>query len=211
MSLTRRRFLTAGSLVLAGLTASACTPAPRSEPLQTSIALPRTPRLVLRVEALEIREDWQSPRSGANVEYLMPVSPVTALKRWSAERLGVTGERGAIARLIVLDGAVTEKPLSTQSGFSGLFRTEPSERYDGTLDALLEIVDTETHVVAAQASARVTAFRSLSEKASLDDRDGVWMDLVSAMITDFDKAFESAAHTWLERYLVSPGGAGSRR
>lgn len=201
-SMSRRGFLVGWSALAVGLL-GACTPSPpknRPSPVLTFVG--RRP-VTLRAERLEIREDWRSPMTPQNVEHLMPLSPMQAVRRWSDERLRVSGDRGAFARLAILDASVTEKRLPVQSGFSGAFKSEQSERFDATLEVVLEIIDTSTGVTAAQASARVTRFTTLAEDASINDRDATWISLVENLMLEFDGHMSDAINAYLSAYIAA--------
>lgn len=201
LPVSRRTFLIGGAALAVGLV-GACTPSPpKNRPGPQLTFVGRRP-ITLRAERLEIREDWQSPMTPQNVEHLMPLSPLQAVRNWSGERLRVSGDRGALARLAILDASVTQKNLPVQTGLSGAFKSEQSERFDATLEVVLEIIDTSTGVTAAQASTKVTRFTTLAQDASINDRDATWISLVENLMLEFDGHMTNAANSYLSAHIL---------
>lgn len=198
--LPRRRVL---ALIGAGclLGPGACA-TPDPVPHFPDLRFSHLPPLIFRAGRLDVNEAWTSPLRPPNVDHTMPISPARAARRWAFDRLQTTGDSGLTLQVTIHDAAVTEKPLSIRRGLEGAFYTEQAERYDAVLEATLDARDPTTGVTLAQASARVWRHTTVSEKASINDREAAWFALVEGLMADFDQRMEASIRTYLADYLV---------
>ncbi|HLO77056.1 MAG TPA: hypothetical protein VK196_11440 [Magnetospirillum sp.] len=153
----------------------------------------------LDVGQLEIVPEYVSPAKRPNVEHLMPVSPENAVVRWAQDRLHPVGRSG-YARVVIRDARVIEVPLKTDKGFTGMFKEEQSERYDGSLDVAIQILD-ERHMVVADVVARATRTKTIREGASMNERDRVLYEIAESMVTDIDTQMDGLINTYLTRWV----------
>ncbi len=154
---------------------------------------------MLDVGQLEIVPEYVSPAKRPNIEHLMPVSPENATVRWAQDRLRPVGRTG-YARVVIKDARVVEVPLKTDKGFTGMFKEQQAERFDGSLDVAIQILD-ERHMPIADVVARATRTKTLSEGASLNERDRVLYEITESMIRDIDTQMEGLIRTYLGRWV----------
>ena len=156
----------------------------------------------LRVDVaqIEVVADYRSPLAPPNIEHMFPTSPEKALRQWAKDRLRPAGPAGR-ARLVIVNAAVTETPLSIDRGFAGSFKKEQSERYDAALEASLEVVDGRG-ARRGFAAARVTRSTTVREDISLADREREWVALVEGLMKDFDAEIERNIRQYLDGFLM---------
>lgn len=153
----------------------------------------------LDVGQLEIVPEYVSPGKRPNIEHMMPVSPENATVRWAQDRLRPVGRSG-FARVVIKDAHVVEVPLKTDKGFTGMFKQEQAERYDGNLDVAIQILD-ERHLPVADVVARASRTRTVPEGVSLNERDRVLYEISEALINDINSQMEQLIPTYLNRWV----------
>ena len=155
----------------------------------------------LNVGQLEIVPEYVPSGRKPNVEHLMALSPEGATVRWAQDRLRPMGRSG-FARVLIKDAKVVEVPLKTDSGFTGMFKEQQAERYDGSLDVAIQILD-ERHFPIADVIARATRSQTISEGATLNERDRVLYELSEGLIRDIDNQMESLIRSYLSRWVMN--------
>lgn len=183
----------AGALVLAACDAP---PVIQKQP-EISFADKRPFRL--DVGQLEIVPEYVSSGRRPNVEQTMPISPEAATVRWAQDRLRPIGRTG-YARVVIKDAKVVEVPLKVEKGLGGMFKEQQAQRYDAALDVAIQVLD-ERHFPVADVVARATRSHTVSEDATLNERDKVLYDMTDALIHDIDSQMDSLIPTYLGRWL----------
>jgi hypothetical protein len=193
---TRRQFLIAGICVGSGLSLVSCAPPPES-PTFPDLRFTGEPPLLLQAAQIEIRTLYQP----TDADSAFPVAPVRAVQNWARDRLRANGQGGP-ARFTIANASATEKDLRVQGGISGTLTDQVSQQYDVTIDAAIEILDTQG---VALRTARVTATRSRSvlQSATANDRARVRYELVRDVMADFDNQAQSRISAGFGQYLLS--------
>ena len=186
------------ALVIALFAVASCsTPPPR--PTYPDIRFTSAPPLQLDVASIDVQQAYEMPFKEPNVEHLFPVPPARALENWAHDRLKAAGRAGR-AVFMVRVASVTETDLPVQQGISGMFTTEPSERYDLTITAALTINQNGLDVHTANVT--TTRSQSLLQGITPNDRDKAWYDMTKAAMADFDKQMEAEIRNSFGDYLV---------
>ncbi|MGE4280355.1 MAG: hypothetical protein AB7G62_12245 [Magnetospirillum sp.] len=193
--LSRLMLALAGALALA-----ACEAQPVVQKLPELSFADKRP-FQLNVGQLEIVPEYQPTGRKPNVEHLMPLSPENATVRWAQDRLRPMGKSG-FARVLIKDAKVVEVTLQTDTGFTGMFKDQQSERYEGSLDVAIQILD-ERHFPIADVVARANRTHTVAEGATLNERDKVLYDLSEGLIRDIDTQMESLVRTYLSRWVMN--------
>jgi len=193
----RPRFLVAILLVFA--TVAGCE-TQVARPQFPEITFAHRPAIVLSVGSIEVVTAYRAPLAAPNVDHLMAQRPAAVLERWARDRLK-TGGRGGRAQFTVVDGAVTETRLKTQKGLTGTFRIEQAERYDGNVEARLEVFDGSGQRTGF-ATARANRSKTLGEDATVNDRERLWYDLVRQLAADFDAEMEKNLRQHLSGWVL---------
>jgi hypothetical protein len=155
--------------------------------------------LSLNVAKLEIVSAYKPSMSAPNVDHLFHMSPAGALDRWTEDRLRAVGKNG-LALFTILEASVTETPLDMKKGIIGTFTKDQSERYDAILEAKLEIFDDDGLSIGF-ARAKATRSVTVSEDASVNQREQVWFHLTEELVRDIDKELETNISIYLSRWL----------
>ena len=162
------------------------------------ITFVNSPSIAIDVQRVEIVQEYKAPRAKPHVEHLFPVAPVEAVTRWVGDRLVPVG-RSRLGRIVVREASVIEVPLEKTGGIKGWFTTDQAERYDATLDVVLEIRSDAGRD--AYASARVKRSQTIEEGASPAKRREVWYQMTERMMADLDKELERSMRQYLAAYL----------
>ncbi len=144
------------------------------------------PPLKLNVAKIEVVVQYQPPLKEPNVEHLFPTPPLKALRRWASDRLRAVGRSGT-AKLFITNARAIETSLQKKTGVVATFTKQQSDRYDLTVDTVLEVSDGRR---GGRVSARVTRFSTLREDITINERDRAWFDQTEALIKDFNAEFE---------------------
>jgi len=164
------------------------TPPPR--PTFADLRYTDQPPLRLDVAAIEVRDEYQAPFKAPNVDHLFPVPPDKAAVNWAHDRLKTVGKtRRAVFVLQNASVTETELPKKTQ-GLTGALTTEPAQRYDLKLQAMVEIVD-DQGLPLRTVSVTATRAQSVLEGITPNQRDQTWYDMTKAAMADFDQQMES--------------------
>lgn len=187
-------------LTLVGLAATvlaACQAPPPAPPL-AEIGFANLPPIQLAVGAVEVIDEYTPPLRAPHVEHEMPISPAAAANRWADQRLRAVGGPGR-ARVIISDASVVETKLPVESGVRGTFTTNQSARYDAKVHVRVEIRN-ERGFTDAFAEAGAARSRTISETASVYDRDKLFTDLVAGLMSDLNAQLEANIASFLRNY-----------
>jgi hypothetical protein len=153
------------------------------------------PAIRLNVAKIEIINEYRMPFKAPNVEHLVPVAPSAAAERWAADVLKAVGSRGT-AVFVITRAAVTVEKLKKKSGFQGLVSIEQSERYEGALEARIEILDGNRRLATARAG--TTRTQTVREDTNPNQRAKLWYTLVERLIIEFDGEMRKQADNYLK-------------
>ena len=179
---------------------AACSSKPAVQHLP-ELSFTNRPPIALNVAQLEIVSQYQPPGRAPNYEHLMPISPEAAIIRWAKDRLRPVGTTGT-ARVVIKDAPVLRVDLKTDTSVKGMFKDEQSERYDGTLEVTVEILDNRHLPIGAEVTARATRSRTLNEDATVNERDKVLFDVTESMARDIDTQLDGLIRSYLNKWVV---------
>ncbi|HSV29845.1 MAG TPA: hypothetical protein VLL76_09800 [Candidatus Omnitrophota bacterium] len=187
--------------VAAVLALGACQTKPPVQKLPEISFADKRP-ISLNVAELRIEPAYQPPLKEPNVEHLMPVSPEAATVRWAQDRLRPMGAVGSgAARVVINDAKVVRVSLKTDKGFTGLFKEEQAERYEGSLDIAVQILD-QRNLPIADVVARATRVKTVPEGVSPNERDRVLHELTETLMRDVDAQMDGLIQSYLGRWVM---------
>lgn len=160
------------------------------------------PPLVFGTQGPEVVSNFRAPLADPHVEHLMPVTPEKAIRTWAADRLQTTGVGSDTLRVMIDDASVIETPLDTEGGVRGFFTDQQDIRYEARAVVAVQIVDARGQV-RAEANTTVQRVRTLSEKASLAEREQMWFELVERLMQDVDSQLSSGIRRYFQDHLVA--------
>ncbi len=157
------------------------------------------PPITLDVAEIEIIDASQPSGASPNVEHLFPLPPARAAERWARDRLRVGGLANR-ARFIIQRAEVVEVGLQQTEGFSGLFTTDQSERYDAELVVLLEI-RSDAGARLGQVTTELHKSRTVPEDASLNQREAIWFAITDDLSKLLNAELERSIPLYLGRWV----------
>lgn len=147
----------------------------------------------LDVADINIEQAYDPPMEPPFIEHTMPVSPAEAARSWAMDRLRAVGDTGT-ATFTIVDAPVREIELDTEGGLTGLFTTEPAQRYEATLHVRMTIERPDGRGHLTVKGERATA---VLESASVNERERTWYRLVERLMQDINARLEnSLARDW---------------
>ena len=198
MPLMRGRLLVA--LAAVAFTLGACaTPAP-PRPVYPPIAFQDQAPIRLDVSEVTVESRYRAPNSPPNVDHLFPARLLDAAQRWPKDRLVAAGA-GFRAEFVILDASVVAVPLKVSSGLTSLVTKDQSEKYDARVAVVMRIVDDLGRVVAT-ARAEAVRSRSVREDVTLIQRDQVWYEIATDIMSELDRQLDQTIKTALFPYIM---------
>jgi hypothetical protein len=185
-------------LILAVFAVTAC-----ETPLQRrtfpDMTFTHLPPIALDVATIEVVRLFEPNLKSPHVEHEMPVAPLKAVERWVEDRLRAAGT-GGHAKVTIRDASVVEARLKSAGGIKSAFTAEQAERYDAKISVEIEAVG-DRGLRAANAIATSTRSRTISEDATLRERESLWFELTEKLMQDFDRTFEAQIREHLTAFL----------
>jgi hypothetical protein len=192
------RLFVAMLLPAASLALSACELTPPSGTFPELTYSHLTP-LRFDVASVEVEQAYQPLSEAPNVELLFPVRPGEAAANWGRDRLQAVGASGRM-RYIVREAPVIETALETKGGLTGVVTRDQSERYEARLTIEVEILD-DGGRMEGSAMARVARSITVTENATLHEREEVWYELTQKLMNDMNTQLEDTLKRVFFRYL----------
>lgn len=186
------------ALLLAALPLAACTTADPGQMLP-EITFEHMQPLRIEAETLDVENAYHPPAERPHIEAEAPVAPAKALLTWADDRLHPAGGQGRL-RFTVIEGSLVEQELAVEKGLTGAFKNQPAYRYVAVAEAQLELLDAPgtSRLVATAKAERTT---TVSEDATLNERDRALFDLVEQLMRDFNRQMEDSIKRYFTDYL----------
>lgn len=191
------RFL---AVVLLGAAALAACESTVSRPQFPSLTYAHMPTLRFNLADVATASEFAAPLAAPHIEHAMPEAPEKAMRQWAEDRLAAGGSSGRIV-FTIIDASVVEAELPVDSGISGAFKEQQAERYTGTAEARLEVIDTQG-TRRGFASAKVSLSRTVPEGITLNERDQALFTLTEDLMKRFDAEMEKNIREFLGGYLL---------
>ena len=172
---------------------------PRERPFNGPISFSKLPKIKLNVANIDVKRVYKAPLGFPNVEHEMPDQLLDAAERWAKDRLRAVGKYG-VASLTIDRASVVEVKLEKAGGIRGAFIIDQGERYDVVLSVGIEVLEAAS---GGQASARTTvrASRTISENATLAERERLWEHMNNEVMGEFNQDFEARIRRHLSAFL----------
>ncbi|HIJ39363.1 MAG TPA: hypothetical protein HPP80_10765 [Rhodospirillaceae bacterium] len=187
--------LTLGLLI--GLTACAGGNPPNARLPEMTFA--NLPSLAIDVATIEVISNYQPPALPPHIEYDMPTSPETAIKRWVKDRLKPNGRTGVL-RVSIQNAQATEVPLKVDTGVKSVFEKQQVARVEMAIDVTLQILD-ERQFPITEVSAKESRSHTLSEGLKLNERDKLLYDMVEDMMLQFNGDIDPNIRSTFTRWI----------
>lgn len=159
----------------------------------------------LDVSGIEVVDVYESPYKWPNVEHTWPIAPASAVHHWANDRLRAAGA-DRFLRFEILDASVIEEKLPYHEGLTGLFYTEPSEKYTTRLQVVMKVYGSGQALPESSVTIEAERSQTVMENASLEERERLFVQMVEALMQDFNTAAERNISQYLGAYTL-PGDA----
>ena len=167
--------------------------------LNRDIAFTHLEPYLLDVANLEIVNTYKPPFKDPFVEHLVPVSPSAAAWKWATHLLRPVGDEGTV-RVTILDAKVVGEVLEVNQDLKSLFTSEQAARYDARIEITIDILD-DRRISRAYVSGEATASSTVSEDASLAERDEIMVELMETLFGTFHPIIARQIEQFLKPYL----------
>lgn len=184
------------ALVATALLATACSDAP----LDQAFSPIRFTQPPFRVNVAQVQVEDLTPVRQNAVDNQLPVSLNSAIQQWSQDRVMATGSTGTLF-ISIEDASVLETPLPKTDGIKGFFTDDQDAKYDAKIIARLRVMDGASPMPVAEASVNVQRGRTINEKATLQDREKFYYQLVTDLMSDFNREADSGIRQYLGQYI----------
>lgn len=164
------------------------------------IGFDHLPPMALKVADVDVKSEFTSSMKVPNIEHRMPAPPAQALQDWAQTRLQWTGAGTAKAEFVIEDASVVAAPLAKSEGLKGIFTFEPTDEYTANVVARLTISDPATGG-GGQVRAAANRIITVSENATLEQREQRWVELVESLMADFNSEMENQMQMHLGAWL----------
>ena len=184
-------------IMVAAAVLPGCTTSEPSDklPEMTFRHLPPIPLLVS-----DIQIESQATPGADNVAHLFPTPPEQALRAWARDRLVARGSAGT-ARFIIKRADAVRTSLQTDRGVAGLFKKELSDRYEGHIEAELQVVNAGS-TRRAFVQGRADHAATVREDATLAERRRLMYELVERLMADFNTEMERNINTHMREFRM---------
>ena len=188
-----------GFLSLSGFLAiTACgSHAPHSD--HRDVTFTHLTPFLLDVGSLEIVEDYKSPFTDPHVEHLVPLSPISAARRWAVHSLRPVGETGKV-RITITDASIIGEILDVNQDFKSFFTNEQAARYHARIAITIDVLD-DRHISRAYVSGDATASHTVPEDASLAERDQIMINLTETLLETCNAAITPKIEQFFRPFL----------
>ena len=141
--------------------------------------------LRLAVERVTVQSAYRPRETAPYVDHLMPLKPEDAIRQMLEARLVAADGPGSI-QAVILDAAVEEEEIETQSGLRGLFTKEPAARLEGRFQVQVDRLSAAGEVLKSVSTA-VTRTASIPEGVGYAERQRIGYELVRKLVDDLDE------------------------
>ena len=155
--------------------------------------------IALNVGQIDVQTAFRSTMKAPNVEFRMPTPPAKALADWAAARLQAMPGAGAKATFVIEDAQVLEVIQEKTEGIKGFFTTEATDQYTAKIAARFRVEDPSG--AGGEVTARAERFIDILEDSTLEEREQRWVELVEALMADFDAEMDKQIRTHLGHWL----------
>ncbi|MFN4312333.1 MAG: hypothetical protein ACK4FK_17250 [Ferrovibrio sp.] len=183
-----------------GLAVAACAGAPPQKLLLPEITFENQPKLTFAASSVETIQEYQPSAQPPHIELSIPQPPAAVAARWARDRVALDNSQQNRVTVIIKKAAVTEVDLKKTPGLRGSFTEDQIARFDTEVEMAIEVRDSRGFRV-GEASASARRSTSMSEKATLNDRDLIIHGLVRETMMDVNRELERNIRQYMPLYV----------
>jgi hypothetical protein len=182
-----------------GFGLAACASAPLEKSILPEITFDAQPKLTFAASSVETILEYQPTAQPPHIELAIPQPPATVAMRWTRDRIAVDNSQPNRVTVVIRKAAVTETDLKKTPGLRGSFTEDQVARFDTEVEMAVEVRDARGFRV-GEASAAARRSNSISEKATLNDRDRAIHDLVRETMMDVNRELDRNIRQYMPLY-----------
>lgn len=190
------RLIAVAALALA---VAACGTQPQKLMLP-EITFENQPKLTFAASSVETIQEYQPSAQPPHIELSIPQPPAAVAARWTRDRVALDNSQQNRVTVIIKKAAVTEVDLKKTPGLRGSFTEDQVARFDTEVEMAIEIRDARGFRV-GEASASARRSTSMSEKATMNDRDLIIHGLVRETMMDVNRELERNIRQYMPLYV----------
>lgn len=201
MRLDTVRTYSARLIAVAALAVSvAACGTPPQKLMLPEITFENQPKLTFAASSVETIQEYQPSAQPPHIELSIPQPPAAVAARWTRDRVALDNSQQNRVTVIIKKAAVTEVDLKKTPGLRGSFTEDQVARFDTELEMAVEIRDARGFRV-GEASAAARRSTSMSEKATMNDRDLIIHGLVRETMMDVNRELERNIRQYMPLYV----------
>lgn len=143
------------------------------------------PTVPIMVSKIEVVDQYTPPLAAPNVDHLFNVKLSEAVQHWADRRFSPQGHDGTLT-VTIEEASVVEEPLQRTQGVKGLFTFDQAYRYNAKLVVALSSTPLDHTMDKVTTRATVEHSRTVSEYASVQDKEEAWIKLTEDVMHDLD-------------------------
>lgn len=192
--------LLAKAFAVLGLTAAvaACS-GPMEKSILPEITFTDQPKITFAASSVETILEYQPTAQPPHIELAIPQPPASVATRWTRDRIALDNSQQNRVTVVVRKASVTEVDLKKTPGLRGSFTEDQIARFDTEVEMAVEVRDARGFRV-GEASASARRSNSMSEKATLNDRDRLIHALVRETMMDVNRELERNIRQYMPLY-----------
>lgn len=184
-----------------GLTiAVAACSGPLEKSILPEITFADQPKLTFAASSVETILEYQPTAQPPHIELAIPQPPASVATRWTRDRIALDNSQQNRVTVIIKKAGVTEIDLKKTPGLRGSFTEDQIARFDTEVEMAVEVRDARGFRV-GEATASARRSNSMSEKATLNDRDRLIHDLVRETMMDVNRELERNIRQYMPLYV----------
>lgn len=192
--------LLAKAFAVLGLTfAVAACSGPLEKSILPEITFTDQPKITFAASSVETILEYQPTAQPPHIELAIPQPPASVATRWTRDRIALDNSQQNRVTVVVKKASVTEVDLKKTPGLRGSFTEDQIARFDTEVEMAVEVRDARGFRV-GEASASARRSNSMSEKATLNDRDRLIHALVRETMMDVNRELERNIRQYMPLY-----------
>lgn len=185
----------AATLALAG-----CAAPPPERLTLPDITFEQSPTLIFAASRVESLTDFQPSFAAPHIEHMLAQPPARVAERWARDRLRHDASQPNTVQVHIRDASVIEQDIAKTPGLRGNFTTDQVARFEVSIAITIELRN-ERGFRLGEVTGTAKRSNTLSEKATLNDRERLIHDLIRQTMIDVDAQLEKNARAYMPLYV----------
>jgi hypothetical protein len=185
---------------LALLAIAGCAGQPPPRPTYAQLTYGHLPPFTFEASGVEVVDERAPRTTTRDASDLAPAPPAQALRQWVTDRIKANGRGPRTIRVVIKDGTILEDELPRTEGLRGMFTLDQVQRFTARAELAVEVRG-ERGFRDAFATASAERSTTVSEKASVNDRERILFSLVEDLMRDLNGRMDENIRAYLSPFL----------